>query len=295
MMTESVATPASPMVYQIPLAWLDAYRGRGLIPRSAHPDALLTRLSAQDLDHLAYVQLCALPRDAHCLIHWAQGLPIELLLEHPAADFARLYQYAKLGDNHPVRVTLPVVPGFENAVRLALSLQFAVRLQIGQPGPRLSGALAELLDDYLRKPSIAQPIEPFHSLLFGRCHREPISLWAIQEEDPALVCYVDDQGVEHMPGKLADADVGPTDSAGSAYVLGHWVERWGEGLLADAAECAECAFFACCRGYFKWPRRDYDCRGVKALFETLWQAADELRADLAAAPAAAPLVLEPKP
>lgn len=293
-MTDSVATLASPRVYSIPLTQLDAYRGRGLILRSADPEALLAGLAAEDLDQLAYIQLCALPYDAHCLIHWAEGLPIELLLEDPAADFARLYQYAKLGDNHPVRVASPVEPGFENAVKLALSLQFAVRLQIGQPEPRLIEALARLLDDYLRKPSIAQPIEPFHSLLFGLCHREPISLWAIQEEDPALVCYVDGQGIERMPGKLANADAGPASSSEAARFLAHWVERWGEGLLVDGAECAECAFFSCCRGYFKWPRRDYDCGGVKTLFATLQQAADELRADLDAAPPAGPLVAEPK-
>ena len=79
-----------------------------------------------------------------------------------------------------------------------------------------------------------------------------------------------------LPGRLAEADVGP-DPAG-------FVERWSRSLVAEGAECAECPFFSACRGYFKWPRRDYDCTGVKALLHTLRQAADELRGDLAAIP-----------
>jgi hypothetical protein len=264
----------SPIVYHIPLALLATFRGRSVIVRGARPIDLVAQLSAEDLGNLAYVQLCSLPNDADCLIHWAEDLAIELLLEDPAEDFSRLYRYAKLLDNHPVRVSLPVVPGFEKAVKLALSLQFAVRLQISQPTAALIEPLARLLDDYLHRPTVSQPIEYFHSVLLGLCHREPVSLWAIQEEDPALIRYVDEQGEERLPGKLAGAYPGP-DPAG-------FVERWTNTLLAEDAECGECPFFTPCRGYFQWPGRDYDCAGVKTLFHTLQQAADELRRDLAA-------------
>jgi hypothetical protein len=125
---------------------------------------------------------------------------------------------------------------------------------------------------------VVQPIEYFHSLLLGFCHHAPVNLWAIQEEDPALIRYVDDQGQERLPGKLAAAEPNP-DPAG-------FVERWSNILVAAGAACAECPFFAPCRGYFKWPHRDYDCTGVISLFHTLKQAADELRDDLAAAPSA---------
>ena len=277
-MPDSISLSASPIVYHIPLAWLEAYHGRSLIVRSTRPPELVARIGAEDLDNLAYVQLCSLPSDTDTLMHWAEGLAIELLLENPAEDFARLYHYAKLLDNHPVRVALPVVAGFENAVKLALSLQFAVRLQVGQPEPPLVEQLARLLDDFLHRPTVAAPIEYFHSLLFGLYHRKPVSLWAIQEEDPALIRYVDEEGGERLPGKLATADV-DAEPAG-------FVERWGNTLLGECAECAECPFFAPCRGYFKWPRRDYDCAGVKTLFDTLQQAADELRGDLGAVPPA---------
>ena len=268
----------NPIVYHVPLAQLAAYRGRRLIVRSDNARELVACLGAEDLDNLAYVQLCALPGDSDSLIHWAEGLAIELRLDGPTRDFARLYRYAKLLDNHPVRVALPVVAGFEKAAKLALSLQFAVRLHIGQPEAALIEPLARLLDDYLHRPTVAQPIEYFHSLLLGLCHQEPVNLWAIQEEDPALVRYVDEQGAERLPGKLAEAD--PTSDPES------FVARWADRLLAEGTECAQCPFFAPCRGYFKWPRRDYDCAGVKTLFNTLQQAADELRGDLGAIPPA---------
>ncbi|MCB1778186.1 MAG: hypothetical protein KDI50_12200, partial [Candidatus Competibacteraceae bacterium] len=54
--------------------------------------------------------------------------------------------------------------------------------------------------------------------------------------------------------------------------------------LATHNECRNCEFLRHCGGYFKWPRRDYDCVGVKQLFSELRNAAIELRNDLEAAP-----------
>lgn len=275
-MTDTTNLAADSIVYHVPLEHLSAYRGRRLILRSDDPQALVDRIGAEDLDNLAYVQLRSLPSGSDALIHWAEGLGIELVLGSPADDFACLYDYAKLLDNHPVRVLLPVESGFEKAAKLAASLQFALRLQVGQPAPPLIESLARLLDDYLHRPTVGQPIEYFHSVLLGLCHRQPISLWAIQEEDPALVRHVNPGGEERLPGKLAGADVGVRPET--------FVEQWASRLRSEGAECAECPFFAPCRGYFKWPRRDYDCAGVKTLFRTLQQAADALRADIAAIP-----------
>ena len=277
-MPYSTSPPASSIAYHIPLSQLAAYRDRRVIVRSTSPSQLAAQLGSEYLDNVAYVELCSLPGDTDILIHWAEGLAIELLLSHPAEDFAQLYRHAKLLDNHPARVALPVVPGFEKAVKLASSLQFAVRLQVGQPTAPLTEQLVWLLDDFLRSPTISEPIEYFHSLLLGFYHNEPVSLWAIQEEDPALIRYIDEQGVEQLPGKLREADPGSDPAS--------FVERWGNTLLSEGAECTECPFFASCRGYFKWPRRDYDCTGVKTLFHTLQQAADELRHDISSIPQA---------
>ena len=271
----STTPPVSPIVYQIPLAQLGAFRGHPLVVRSDRPQDLVAQLLPSDLGNLAYIQLCGLPSDTDVLMHWAEGLPIDLVLDNPGQDFPTLYGYAKLLDNHPVRISLPVAPGFEKAVKLAWSLQFAVRLKIGQHPAALIESLARLLGDYLHKTMVTQPIEWFHSLLLGFLSDEPVSLWAIQEEDPALVRYVDDQGTRRLPGRLAELVCGPAPE--------NFVADWSARLVAEGAECSHCPFFSPCRGYFKWPRPDYDCAGVKALLATLKEAADELRADIAAA------------
>lgn len=263
------------VVYQIPHDQLKAFRGRALVVRSDRPEDLVAELLPGDLGNLAYVKLCGLPSGTDVLMHWAEGLPIELVLDDPEQDFPNLYRYAKLLDNHPVRVAIPVEPGFEKAVKLSSSLQFAVRLEIGQPDALLIESLARLLDDYLHKTTVTQPIECFHSLLLGFCRDEPVDLWAIQEEDPALVRYVDEQGTERLPGRLSALAWGPAPE--------QFVDDWGSRLLTEGAECTDCPFFSSCRGYFKWPLRDYDCVGIKTLFATLRQAADELKADIAAA------------
>ncbi|MBK5970174.1 MULTISPECIES: hypothetical protein [Thiorhodovibrio] len=273
-------------LYHIPLARLTAFRGRDLIVRSAHPSDLADQLLADDLANLAYVQLLGLPGDIDALMHWAEDIAIDLPMEHPTRDFTSLYRYAKLLNNHPVRVSLPVETGFENAVKLASSLHFQVRLLLGQPQPASIDALARLLHDYLHRPTVTQPIEPFHSLLLGFCHAQPTSLWAIQEEDPTLIRYIDDQGRERLPGRLVDAEAETKAETEHGPDLNNFVATWSNELVADGAECADCPFFSACLGYFKWPDRDYDydCAGVKALFATLKQAGDELRQDLAAAP-----------
>lgn len=266
----------SDLVYHLPLTQLATYRGHRVIVRAAQPHDLIAQLGPQDLRNLAYVQFCALPDDIDGLLHWAEGLPIELHLDAPARDFTRLYRCVKLLDTHPVRVSLPVVPGFEKAAKLALSLQFAVRLHVGQPPPSLIDPLITLLEAYLHQSTVAQPVEWFHSLLLGLCQGDTATLWALNEEDPARLRHIDAQGRERWPGRLAAAEF-DTEPA-------EFVARWGDGLRRGGTECARCPFFAPCRGYFKWPRRDYDCAGVKAVLAGIHGAADELRRDLAAAP-----------
>src|SRR5262249_9685802 len=43
-------------------------------------------------------------------------------------------------------------------------------------------------------------------------------------------------------------------------------------------ECADCEYSNHCHGFFKSPRADYDCNGVKELFAKLTEAAANLRA-----------------
>jgi hypothetical protein len=159
--------------------------------------------------------------------------PIEIILADPARGFAQLYNFARFVDKHPVRVTIPVVPGFKKAVVVAAALQFAVRLDVGQPDATVMQELIDSLQLYLHDRNVRQPIEFFHSSLYAIYHRARITLWDIAEK--------------------------PRTTA------------------ALPRECAVCEYARHCDGFFKSPRRDYDCSGVKEIFAALTQAAAELR------------------
>jgi hypothetical protein len=103
---------------------------------------------------------------------------------------------------------------------------------------------------------------------------EPLNLWTIQEEDPALFRYITDQGEETISLRFAAADVGQNPSS--------FLDTLINKLLVEKGECTTCEFLKTCYGYFKWPRKDYACEGVKALLKTVKKTADELKQDLAA-------------
>lgn len=255
-------------IYNVPLALAADYPGQRLVVRTDDPAALVARWPTPPVDWLC-VQLVGLPDRVAPLIHWGRGLAIDIVLADPVADYARLYRYAKLIDNHPVRVSLPVVEGIDKAVRLAASLHFAVKLEPGQPSA--ISELAEILDLYLHQATTPQPIDYFHEVLLGWLHDSPVELWTVLDEDPTGFRHVAEDGGERFPPRLAGASGDPED----------FVRRWQEMLIETGAECQDCAYRDVCGGYFKWPNPDYDCAGVKQLFATLRAAADELRSDLA--------------
>ena len=264
----------NPIVYNIPVELVEAFRGQKVIVRSHDPSELLRALPNGALADLVAVQLLRLDSDAEALSSWGHGVPVELVMADPAAEFAKLYRHAKLLDKHPMRVSLPVVPGFAKAVRVAVALQFAVKLEPGQPDPGVIGEMSEVLSFFLHNPSVGQPVEYFHSLLMAMLHGAPLTLWEIQEEDPAAMRYVLADGTQVVPR--------PPFGTVVTGELGNFVEIFGEGLLAERGECAGCEYFGHCGGYFKWPRRDFSCDGVKAVFREVRGAAEELRGDLAA-------------
>lgn len=264
------------LIYHIPLHRLPDYRTGRLMVRAGDPAALVTTLSTQDPERIVAVQLLSLEIDSEPMNAWASGLPIELLLTDPAAEFPSLYRHVNLLDQHPVWAAIPVRPGFAKAVKVALALNFAVRLELGQPEPALIEELAEVLEFYLRQSTVAQPIDYFQGALLGFYHQEPAPLWAIFNEDPTELRYVADDGAESFYGRLAGVNSTVAPDAG--------LQVWMEQVLATGEECQTCEFRQSCGGYFKWPRQDYDCAGVKRLFGALRDAADELRRDLEAAP-----------
>lgn len=266
----------NPLIYNIPAHRLPEDREGGLIVRADDPAALIAALEPEDPERVMAVQLLNLDADSEPLNAWAPGLPIELVMRDPAAEFPCLYRHTNLLDNHPVRVAIAVAPDFGKAVKTAAALDFAVRLEPGQPDPALIEELAAVLEFYLRQPTVAQPVEYFHGVLLGFYHDDPVPLWLILDDNPGIVRYIADDGTESLGGRLAGADLTIAPDAD----LPDWIEQ----TLA-AAECRTCEFLKSCGGYFKWPDRDYDCVGVKRVFGLLRAAAAELRRDLEAVPA----------
>lgn len=244
---------ASP-VYNVPATLLDQYRGRDVIVRSASPKELVERLQNADLTRVRFMQLFATPKDTSCLESFGTGIPLDVVL-HDLTQYQQLYSYSNLLDTHPVRVTIPVAPGFSKAVKLAISLQFAVKLEMQQPDDELLREVESVLEFYLHRGVVNQPIEFFHSLLLSFFRDEPASLWEITEKDPALVCYAGEKGNE------AGAET------------------------AERPECHGCEFLSRCRSYFKYPDKDYNCDGIKRVFRLLASAAAEVKHDLESYPA----------
>lgn len=247
-------------VYNLPAKLIQRYEGRNLIVRSSSPRELVDCLTRTDLASIRFMQLLATSDDSSCLENFGTGIPLEILLKTPV-DYHLLYNYANLLDSHPVRIAIPVMLGFSKAVKLAVSLDFAVKLEMEQPDEFLLAEVQSVLDLYLHRSFVNQPIEFFQSLLLAFYRDEPVSLWEITEKDPAIVRYVSDDGSETM-------------STG-------FVDQFAADLINDKRECHECEFFNQCRGYFKWPDRDYRCDGIKQIFRTIVTTAEELKQDLA--------------
>jgi hypothetical protein len=267
--------PMSEFVYEVLAEQVPRYPNQSLIVRTREPARLPAALAAEDPESIVGARLLCLDVDSEPLHAWAPGLPLELVIDDPATEFPLLYRHTHLLENHPVRVAIAVRPGFAKAVRLAVALDFAVCLEMGQPEPALIEELVEVLGFYLRQSTVAQPIEFFHGTLLGLFHEEPAPLWVVLDENPQYQRQVGDDGTEDLPGRLAGSGIALAADAD----LSEWMER----ALAADEECQRCEFLQSCGGYFKWPRRDYDCAGVKRLFGELRDAAAELRHDLSQA------------
>jgi hypothetical protein len=199
-------------------------------------------------------------------------------MTNPAVDFRFLYRFRNLLDKHPIRVSISVKPGFPSAVKLALALNFAVKLEVGQPDRPLIEELSEVLNHYLHRSIVSQPVEYFHSIFLSFYHQEPSSLWFIQEEDPDQIRFVSDDGTESLSTRF-----GSVGQNAARLSLAQVIKHVPSGARI---ECDDCEFLDRCGGYFKWPDRSFSCDGVKELFRTIQQAAAELTNDLKQVPAA---------
>ena len=261
------------IVYNIPATMVEAYRGRDLIVRSHDPSEMVQRLNIEDMARISNLQILGTGGDIDSLMHWDHPVPVDLVVQYPEADLPLLYRYSPLLAERPVQVSVPVAAGFSKVVKLALSLNFAVKLEVSQPEPALIEELLRVATLYLHQSTVSQPVEFIHSIFLGFYNRNPVTLWAIQEEDPALIRYVTDQGAEILSQRFAGVEL--------KYGVTSFIKEFTEELLSEKQECCDCGFFKNCSGYFKWPRKEYRCDGVKSIFQRLKDAADELRADLA--------------
>jgi hypothetical protein len=261
------------ITYTIPVSLADAYRGHKTIVRTHDPPEITTKFSDAVPEGLCHIRLLSLDGDIDDLKDWAPGIPIDLVIRDPRRELPLLYRYAPLLPTHPLRVSVPLVPGFGAVVKLAVSLNFSVTVEGGQPDQSLTGEMMQIAGYYLHRATVTEPIEFFHSLFLAFYHRDPVTLWAIQEEDPLLVRYVTDSGEETMPGRLAEGEHNQGFSS--------FMQELQNEIATGKGECAGCGFLMNCLGYFKWPRKEYHCDGVKALMRTLLDAAGELRRDVA--------------
>ena len=179
------------MVYNIPATMIEAFRGRDLIVRSHDPAEILQRLLPDDLERMAYLQILGTGGAIDPLMRWGPSIPVDLVVQNLEADLPLLYRYSPLLAERPVRVSVPVVAGFSKVVKLALSLNFAVKLEVSQPEPALIEELLRVATLYLHQSTVSQPVEFIHSIFLAFYNRTPVTLWAIQEEDPApfSICY----------------------------------------------------------------------------------------------------------
>ena len=205
--------------------------------------------------------------------HSASQVPLDVVLSNPATEFSDLYRLVDVCAVREVRVSVPAVPGFLKAVKLAASLRLPVRVLPGQPTSEVLAELTEALGFYLHGAMVETPVEFFHSLLAAACGADTGSLWMILEEDPAAFLHYDAEGHVELPRSLGFrlAEISP-----EAFVAHHF-----HNLVEQGAECATCPWQQACRGYFKWPDPAYSCAGVKQLFSIIDAAAGEIEHDLA--------------
>lgn len=267
------------IVYNLPPDLLPSYPHGAWVVRARNPNQLAAALTEENAERAVAVRLLALDVESEVLNAWLPELPIELVMGDPAREYPLLYRHTNLLDNHPVLAAISVQPGFLSAVKVAVSLDFAVRLEMGQPDPAVIAELGSVLDFYLHQTAVEQPVEFFDSVLLGFYHDDPVTLWSVLEEEPPFLRYVADNGVESGYGRLAGVDLTTmaklhTDTDGAVLI---------DQVLATAQDCRCCEFLSSCGGYFKWPDAAYDCTGIKGLFAQLRAAALEIRQDLAAA------------
>lgn len=260
-------------IYNVPAVLASQYGGRRKIVRLQNSVDVETVRSLADPDSVVCFQLPVSMGNTELLSELSHPLkPLDILLARPDEEFPLLYEYSRFASAASIRATIPVLPGLSKAVRAAASLHFEVKLEHEHAAHDAADELLEVLHFYLHNPTVSQPVEYFHGVLMSMIHGGEVSLWEIQEEDPAQFRYLTDGGQERISSRLAEIGL-PADPD-------TFVERLSHRLSLENERCSACDFFSICRGWLKCPDETYDCTGHQAALRTLQGAAEELKADL---------------
>jgi hypothetical protein len=256
--------------YNVPADGLEPVKDAGVIIRS-HDPAILAECAAQiGLDRILHLQLLSLDQDPQVLQKLPAPIPLELVVEDVTTQYALLYRYADLLKSRPIRVRVPAQPGFGKVVKVAAAVEFAVILDAGQPDRTIMDEMMLILDTYLHQTTMAAPVEFFHSLLMAYFGDEQVTLWEIQDEDPAFWRYVTDDGTVAISKRLSlFPELAKINAMDDIKAL---VPTWN-------SECVSCHFLTHCQGYFKLPDTSYNCREIVELLRLIEEAGQDLRKD----------------
>jgi hypothetical protein len=253
--------------YNVPASLVDSFRNEKVVIRSKNAAELVHSLAEVGQDRLVYLQLLSV-EDAATLLKLSEPVLLDLVMQADS-EFSYLYRFAELGKFHPIRVTVPLSPGCTRTVKLAISLDFPVKLHVTRLDDTLVDELTGILEYYLYHRTASQPIDFFHSVLTAFYLNQAVTVWDIQEENPSLFRYVTDSGRIEFPRPLLTT-YGPDD--GTCFLDDYKLQ-----LLLEQGDCSACLYFSICLGYFKIPDKNFDCKGVKKLFQMIKDACTELK------------------
>ncbi len=259
-------------IYNVPLTLVDSLKTKEIIVRSPTPTDLLHYLSEIQSDNLIGIQLLSVEKDNSILSEIELSIPIELNIDDPSSEYSKLYNYVELSRRVDFKVSIKVKPDFEKAVKVALSLGYQVKLEVGQPDDTLVNNLIEIFKHYLSNPTVTCPVEFFHSVLIAFFHKHSTNIWEIQDEDPSSNIYIKDNGQKALSMRLNEIILEDN--------VDNFLDERRLQLLIEQGECATCRFFTYCIGYFKIPDNSYRCNKILELFDIIKTAADQLRLDL---------------
>jgi hypothetical protein len=259
-MTSPFAGQPEP-VFSVPVGLAHTHPTGPIVLRVKEP-AEVSKLDGVALDRVVWLEVPL--RLAEQL--WPAGAPLDVVLEDPEGEAAGLYTLSRIRYDHPIRVTIPGLPGMARAARIAMALGLPVRLMTQQPSPQVLAGLDEVLNIYLHDSQTSAPVEFLQAALAWWLHGDAPPPWVALEIDP---------------------DWYPRAGDNSFPPVGAWppqerefVSRWIARLVEAGAECAACHFRDWCQGFFKWPDTSYSCDGVKRLLVHLEESAAQIARDL---------------